>query len=171
MVRKITPASVGLRPWERRGLGTYAVPSRMHGWFGTCLVEALCHALTGQPRFSPICSCFVPTNQHPLLPRFKGVCLSAPAIQGNPPPKLVVTLLRYLVAPVIPTKQIPDALESGELGLSRRVVLVYLPALLVVVARPSRVGCFLSLLLLPAAVLLVAAVRTHVGICRIFLRN
>ncbi|CAM9266009.1 unnamed protein product [Ectocarpus sp. 4 AP-2014] len=51
-------------------------------------------------------------RQHALLPRFKGVCLIAPAIQGNPPPAPVVAFLRYVVAPVIPKWQIPNALES-----------------------------------------------------------
>eukprot|EP00903_Cladosiphon_okamuranus_P009021 g8628.t1 len=51
-------------------------------------------------------------RQHTLLPRFKGVCLTAPAIQGNPPPKPLVFLLRYLVAPLIPRRQIPNVLES-----------------------------------------------------------
>ncbi|CAN0167476.1 unnamed protein product, partial [Ectocarpus sp. 13 AM-2016] len=51
-------------------------------------------------------------RQHALLPRFKGVCLMAPAIQGNTPPAPVVAFLRYLVAPVIPKWQIPNALES-----------------------------------------------------------
>ncbi|CAM9802037.1 unnamed protein product, partial [Hapterophycus canaliculatus] len=51
-------------------------------------------------------------RQHTLLPRFKGVCLIAPAIQGNPPPAPIVATLRYLVAPLIPKRQIPDALES-----------------------------------------------------------
>eukprot|EP00903_Cladosiphon_okamuranus_P009022 g8629.t1 len=51
-------------------------------------------------------------RQHPLLPRFKGACLTCPAIQGNPPPKPVVFLLRYLVAPLIPRWQIPNVLES-----------------------------------------------------------
>lgn len=58
-------------------------------------------------------------NQHPLLPRFKGVGLIAPAIKGNPPPAPVVAALRYLVAPVIPRRQIPDALESGATALFR----------------------------------------------------
>lgn len=52
-------------------------------------------------------------DQHALLPRFKGVGLIAPAIKGNPPPAPVVAILRYLVAPLIPRTQIPDALESG----------------------------------------------------------
>lgn len=61
-------------------------------------------------------------NQHPLLPRFKGACLMAPAIQGNPPPKPVVAVLRHLVAPFFPRWQIPDALESGELALRVHVL-------------------------------------------------
>eukprot|EP00752_Nemacystus_decipiens_P011419 g10140.t1 len=51
-------------------------------------------------------------REHALLPRFKGACLMAPAIQGNPPPKPLVFLLRYTVAPLIPKRQIPDMLES-----------------------------------------------------------
>lgn len=58
-------------------------------------------------------------HQHPLLPRFKGVGLIAPAIQGNPPPAPVVAALRYLVAPIIPRRQIPDALESGTWAVIR----------------------------------------------------
>ncbi|CAM9249183.1 unnamed protein product [Laminaria digitata] len=54
-------------------------------------------------------------QQHPFLPRFKGVGLIAPAIQGNPPPAPVVAALRYFVAPLIPRTQIPDALESVQL--------------------------------------------------------
>lgn len=54
-------------------------------------------------------------RQHPFLPRFKGVGLIAPAIQGNPPPAPVIAALRYLVAPIIPRRQIPDALESVQL--------------------------------------------------------
>lgn len=59
--------------------------------------------------------CLLPAlvDQHPFLRRFKGVGLIAPAIQGNPPPAPVIAALRYLVAPIIPRRQIPDALESG----------------------------------------------------------
>ncbi len=64
----------------------------------------------------PALAALVPSGrQHALLPRFKGVCLVAPAIQGNPPPLPVVTALRYLVVPLIPKWQIPNALETGEL--------------------------------------------------------
>ena len=49
----------------------------------------------------------------------------APAIQGNPPPKVVVTLLRYLVAPLIPRWQIPDVLESGECVDFWRVLVLF----------------------------------------------
>lgn len=59
------------------------------------------------------------TDQHPLLPRFKGVGLIAPAIQGNPPPAPVVFMLRYLVAPLCPRTQIPDFLDSGEIKKKR----------------------------------------------------
>ncbi|CAM9783785.1 unnamed protein product [Pylaiella littoralis] len=51
-------------------------------------------------------------RQHALLPRFKGLCLVAPAIKGNAPPAPVVAFLRYFVAPVIPRRQIPDLLET-----------------------------------------------------------
>lgn len=51
------------------------------------------------------------------------MCLIAPAIQGNPPPAPVVAALRYLVAPLIPKRQIPDALESGEDFLAIFVVI------------------------------------------------
>ncbi|CAM9755965.1 unnamed protein product [Phaeothamnion confervicola] len=48
----------------------------------------------------------------PLLPRFQGVILLAPAIKAFPPPAPVVFLLRHLVAPFAPTRQIPNFLES-----------------------------------------------------------
>lgn len=57
------------------------------------------------------------SDQHPLLSRFKGAVLIAPAIQGNPPPPPVVAILRYVVAPLIPKTQIPDMLESGKATL------------------------------------------------------
>ena len=51
--------------------------------------------------------------QHPLLPRFKGEVLLAPAIKGNPPPSALVSFLRYFIVPLIPRWQIPSCLESG----------------------------------------------------------
>ncbi|CAM9382724.1 unnamed protein product [Ascophyllum nodosum] len=51
-------------------------------------------------------------RQHPLLPRFKGVGLIAPAIRGNPPPSPVIFALRYCVVPFLPRTQVPNFLES-----------------------------------------------------------
>ncbi|CAN0278443.1 unnamed protein product, partial [Laminaria digitata] len=51
-------------------------------------------------------------SKHPLLPRFKGEILIAPAIKGNPPSAMVVAALRRLVVPLIPKWQIPSCLES-----------------------------------------------------------
>lgn len=51
--------------------------------------------------------------QHPLLPRFKGEVLFAPAIKGNPPPSILVAFLRYFIVPLIPRWEIPSCLESG----------------------------------------------------------
>ena len=56
--------------------------------------------------------------QHPLLPRFKGEVLFAPAIKGNPPPSLLVSFLRYFVVPLIPRWEIPSCLESGAMHVS-----------------------------------------------------
>ncbi|CAM9306043.1 unnamed protein product [Discosporangium mesarthrocarpum] len=54
-------------------------------------------------------------KEHPLLPRFKGAILIAPAIQGNPPPRPVVLALRYLVAPYFPRTELPNMLEAVHL--------------------------------------------------------
>ncbi|CAM9895831.1 unnamed protein product, partial [Ectocarpus sp. 13 AM-2016] len=51
-------------------------------------------------------------SNHPLLPRFKGQVLLAPAIKGNPPPAMLVAALRHLVVPLVPRWQIPSCLES-----------------------------------------------------------
>lgn len=56
--------------------------------------------------------------QHPLLPRFKGQVLLAPAIKGNPPPAMLVAALRHLVVPLVPRWQIPSCLESGTTEVS-----------------------------------------------------
>ncbi|KAG5175706.1 Alpha/Beta hydrolase protein [Tribonema minus] len=44
--------------------------------------------------------------------RFAGACVIAPGIKGNPPPKPVVAALRYLIAPLVPYREIPKALDS-----------------------------------------------------------
>jgi hypothetical protein len=44
--------------------------------------------------------------------RFAGVCLVAPAIRGNPPPKPVCWFLRYFIVPLIPQWSVPNMLES-----------------------------------------------------------
>eukprot|EP00903_Cladosiphon_okamuranus_P014574 g13516.t1 len=51
-------------------------------------------------------------SNHPLLPRFKGEVLVAPAIKGNPPPSMLVAALRHFVVPLVPKWQIPSCLES-----------------------------------------------------------
>ncbi|CAM9233043.1 unnamed protein product [Hapterophycus canaliculatus] len=51
-------------------------------------------------------------TNHPLLPRFKGEVLLAPAIKGNPPPPMLVAALRHFVVPLVPRWQIPSCLES-----------------------------------------------------------
>eukprot|EP00752_Nemacystus_decipiens_P009718 g8678.t1 len=51
-------------------------------------------------------------SNHPLLPRFKGQVLVAPAIKGNPPPAMLVAALRHFVVPLVPRWQIPSCLES-----------------------------------------------------------
>lgn len=65
-----------------------------------------------------VCPC--PVWQHPLLPRFKGQVLLAPAIKGNPPPPMLVAALRHLVVPLVPRWQIPSCLESGARSLGSR---------------------------------------------------
>ncbi|CAM9130735.1 unnamed protein product [Discosporangium mesarthrocarpum] len=51
-------------------------------------------------------------QDHPLLPRFRGEVLLAPAIKGNPPHPAVVGFLRLCIAPLVPRWQIPQFLET-----------------------------------------------------------
>eukprot|EP00752_Nemacystus_decipiens_P011577 g10281.t1 len=52
------------------------------------------------------------SSRSEMASRFMGTLLNCPAIKANPPPKPILMLLKHVIAPLFPTRQIPRFLEN-----------------------------------------------------------